>query len=167
LPKDFEATMPGDLVQSDTKHVPFFGQRRYFYVIKDCLTKMTSIHVSTNISSKQSRIAFQNIKRHIPYEIKNSQNDNGSENLKELVTYLADKGINQYFIRPRTPKDDAFVENMIGTIEKEFIQQGKLAFNIEEQQRLIDEWLIEYHTFRPHQALGYLTPHEYYEKIKK
>lgn len=167
LPKDFEATMPGDLVQSDTKHVPFFGQRRYFYVIKDCLTKMTSIHVSTNISSKQSKIAFQNVKKHIPYEIKNSQNDNGSENLKELVTYLAGKGINQYFIRPRTPKDDAFVENMIGTIEREFIQQGKLTFNIEEQQKLIDEWLVEYHTFRPHQALGYLTPYEYYEKIRK
>lgn len=166
LPKDFKVTMPGDLVQSDTKHVPFFGQRRYFYVIKDCLTKMTSIHVSTNISSKQSAIAFQNTKKHIPYEIRNSQNDNGSENLKELSTYLANKGINQYFIRPRTPKDDAFVENMIGTIEREFIQQGKLTFNIKEQQKLIDEWLVEYHTFRPHQALGYLTPCEYYEKIR-
>lgn len=167
LPKDFKAILPGDLVQSDTKHVLFFGQRRYFYVIKDCLTKMASIHVSTNISSKQSKIAFQNIKRHIPYEIKNSQNDNGSENLKELIAHLADKGIKQYFIRPRTPKDDAFVENMIGTIEREFIQQGKLTFNIKEQQRLVDEWLEEYHTFRPHQALGYLTPYEYYEKIKK
>jgi transposase InsO family protein len=25
----------------------------------------------------------------------------------------------------------------------------------------------KYHTYRPHQALNYLTPYEYYEKIKK
>jgi len=167
LPKDFQAALPGDLVQSDTKHIPFFGQKRYFYVIADCLTKMTSVHVSTSISSKQSKIAFERAGKHIPYRIKNSQNDNGSENLLELSKYLKKNKINQYFTRPRTPKDNSFVERMIGTIEREFIQQGKLAFDVREQQRLIDEWLDEYHNFRPHQSLGYLTPNEYYAKIKQ
>lgn len=167
LPKGFKAAKPGDLVQSDTKHIPFFGQKRYFYVISDCLTKMTSIHVSTSISSKQSCIAFEKAGKHIPYEIKNCQNDNGSENLLELGKYLEKNNINQYFTRPRTPKDNSFVERMIGTVEKEFIQQGNLAFDIKEQQRLIDEWLDEYHNFRPHQSLGYLTPSEYYAKIKQ
>jgi len=166
LPKDFKLLRPGDLVQSDTKHIPFFGPKRYFYVIKDCLTKMVSISVSASISSRQSGLAFENAKKHIPYPIKNIQNDNGSENLKELIKYLRDNDINQYFTRPRTPKDNAFVENMIGTIEREFIQQGKLTFDIKEQQQLIDDWLNEYHRFRPHQALNYLTPQEYYEKIK-
>jgi transposase InsO family protein len=166
LPKDFKVISPGDLVQSDTKHIRFFGTKRYLYVIKDCLTKMVSIQVSTSISSKQSTLAFENAGRHIPYPIRNSQNDNGSENLKELIPYLEAKNINQYFTRPRTPKDNAFVENMIGTIEREFIQQGKLIHGIKEQQELIDDWLEEYHTVRPHQALNYLTPQEYYEKIK-
>lgn len=166
LPKEFRAAKPGDLIQSDTKHIPFFGPKRYFYVIKDCLTKMVSIQVSSSISSKQSRLAFENVKRHIPYPIENINTDNGSENLKELVKYCDDNGINHYFSRPRTPKDNSFVENMIGTIEREFIQQGKLTFEIKEQQKLIDQYLEEYHKFRPHQALGYLTPYEYYEKIK-
>lgn len=166
LPKGFEATSPGDLVQSDTKHISFFGPKRYFYVIKDCLTKMVSIKVSANISSRQSRLAFQNAGKHIPYTIKNCNTDNGSENLKELINYCQENNINHYFSRPRTPKDNTFVENMIGTIEREFIQQGKLTFDIKEQQELIDDWLEEYHNFRPHQALGYLTPNEYYEKIK-
>ncbi len=52
LPKDFKALSPGDLVQADTKHIPFFGPKMYFYVIKDCLTKMVSIKVSYSISSK-------------------------------------------------------------------------------------------------------------------
>lgn len=166
LPKDFKVAGPGDLIQSDTKHISFFGPKRYFYVVKDCLTKMVSIRVSASISSKQSRITFETSKRHIPYPIKNIHTDNGSENLLELADYCKKNNITHYFSRPRTPKDDAFVENMIGTIEREFIQQGKLAFNVEEQQELIDEYLEEYHKFRPHQALGYLTPYEYYEKIK-
>lgn len=167
LPKSFKVARPGDLVQSDTKHIPFFGSKRYFYVITDCLTKMASIHVSTSISSKQSRVAFERVGKHIPYQISNSQNDNGSENLLELSKYLARNNIKQYFIRPRTPKDNSFVERLIGTIEREFIQQGKLTFDVKEQQELIDEWLDEYHNFRPHQSLGYLTPSEYYEKIKQ
>jgi transposase len=166
LPKEFKISNPGDLVQSDTKHVPFFGPKRYFYVITDCLTKITSIRVSSSISSKQSELAFKDSTKHFPYPIKNSQNDNGSENLKYLREYLEKENINQYFTRPRTPKDDAFVERMIGTIEREFIQQGHLTFEITEQQKLIDEWLDKYHTYRPHQSLNYLTPFEYYEKIK-
>lgn len=166
LPKDFKAIYPGDLVQADTKHVSFFGPKRYFYVIVDCLTKITSIHVSRNISSEQSYIALKNSSRHFPYRIKNWQNDHGSENLKTLQNNLKANGINQYFSRPRTPQDNSFVERMIGTIEREFIQQGKLVFDLEEQQKIIDEWLEKYHTYRPHQALGYLTPYEYYEKIK-
>jgi len=167
LPKGFTVAQPGDLVQSDTKHIPFFGPKRYLYVITDCLTKMASIHVSTSISSKQSRIAFERVGKHIPYQIRNSQNDNGSENYLELAKYLQENNINQYFTRPRTPKDNSFVERMIGTIEREFIQQGKLAFDVADLQIAIDEWLDEYHNFRPHQSLGYLTPHEYYEKIKQ
>jgi putative transposase len=166
LPKDFKVSNPGDLVQSDTKHISFFGPKRYFYVITDCMTKITSIRVSSSISSRQSQLAFECARKHFPYKIKNSQNDNGSENLKELRNYLKEKEINQYFIRPRTPKDNSFVERMIGTIEREFIQQGNLTFDIKEQQELIDKWLNKYHTYRPHQSLNYLTPYEYYEKIK-
>lgn len=166
LPKEFKVAQPGDLVQSDTKHIPFFGPKMYFYVIKDCLTKMVSIKVSAKISSKQSRLAYEESGRHIPYQIRNIHTDNGPENLKELADFCGENQINHYFSRPRTPQDDAFVENMIGTIEREFIQQGKLAFDLEEQQKLIDQYLDEYHNFRPHQALGYLTPSEYYERIK-
>lgn len=166
LPKDFQIARPGDLIQQDTKHASFFGVKQYFFVFTDCLTKITAIKVSTNISSKQSKLAFKHARSFFPYDIKNSQNDNGSEHLKDLRNYLRKENINQYFIRPRTPKDNSFVERMIGTIEREFIQRGKLSQDVKAQQKLIDEWLVKYHTYRPHQALNYLTPYEYYEKIR-
>jgi len=45
------------------------------------------------------------------------------------------------------------------------VQQGNLVSSLDEQQRKIDAWLDEYHNFRPHQSLGYLTPNEYYQKV--
>jgi transposase InsO family protein len=165
LPKGFQALKPGDLIQSDTKHISFFGPKRYWYVIIDCVTKIVSIHVSSSPTSRQAQLAVEKAQRQFPFAIRHWHNDNGSENLKHLAQYLHDQQIPQYFSRPRTPKDDAFVERMIGTIERECIEQGKLAFDIVDQQRLVDEWLVEYHTFRPHQALAYLTPYQFYEKL--
>jgi transposase InsO family protein len=165
LPKGFKASKPGDLVQSDTKHISFFGPKRYWYVIIDSVSKMVSIHVSSSPTSRQARIAVEKAREEFPFPIRHWQNDNGSENLKEVFQYLKEEDIPQYFTRPRTPKDDAFVERMIGTIERECIEQGKLAFDIEDQQRIVDEWLLEYHSFRPHQSLGYLTPLQFYEKL--
>ena len=66
---------------------------------------------------------------------------------------------------PYTPVSHPFVERLIGTMEREFVQQGNLVSGIEAQQRRIDAWLDEYHNFRPHQSLGYLTPNEYYLKV--
>lgn len=165
LPKGFQAMQPGDLIQSDTKHISFFGSKRYWYVTIDCVTKIASIHVSSSPTSRQARLAVEKARSQFPFAVRNWHNDNGSENMKELSQYLHTERIPQYFSRPRTPQDDTFVERMIGTIERECIEQGKLAFDIADQQRIVDEWLVEYHTFRPHQSLGYLTPFQFYEKI--
>jgi putative transposase len=165
LPKGYLLAAPGDLVQSDTKHIRFNGVKRYWYVTIDCVTKMASIHISANPTSHQARLAVQKARSQFPFPIKAWHNDNGSENLKELSQYLEDEQIPQYFSRPRTPEDDAYVERLIGTIERECIEQGILTFDLMEQQQIIDEWLVQYHTFRPHQSLGYLTPQAFYEKL--
>ncbi|HEY1645225.1 MAG TPA: integrase core domain-containing protein [Candidatus Saccharimonadales bacterium] len=36
----------------------------------------------------------------------------------------------------------------------------------QDQQLVIDEWLKKYHSYRPHQALGYLTPDAYKAKLE-
>ena len=47
------------------------------------------------------------------------QTDNGSEFLGELDRYLKEKGIEQYFSYPRTPKTNSNVERLIRSIEEE------------------------------------------------
>lgn len=164
LPKNHDIVRPGDLIESDMKHLPFLGQKRYCFVAIDCAGKGVAIRISTTPSSHQNSSLVDQTKANFPFPIKAWENDNGSENLRDFYLKLRAEDIPQYFTYPYCPKDKPFVERIIGTMEREFIQQGKLTSDLHEQQRLIDEWLDEYHNFRPHQSLGYLTPNEYYQK---
>jgi len=164
LSKDYPIKAPGDLIESDTKHMPFLGQKRYCFVAIDCVGKAIAVKISSTPSSAQNSLLIEQIKQTFPFSIKSWRNDNGGENLKDFQEALEEAEISQYFTHPSCPKDKPFVERVIGTIEREFIQQGKLACDVKTQQKLINEWLDEYHNYRPHQALGYLTPNEYYKK---
>jgi transposase InsO family protein len=79
---------------------------------------------------------------------------------------LKDKQTPHYFARPRTHKDTTHVERFIGTLERECIQWGGISIDLADQQAIIDTWLHKYHSYRPHQALNYLTPNEFLDKLK-
>ncbi len=140
------------------KHVSFFGMRRYFFVGIDCVTKRLAVHVGTNSSSRQASRLLDKVQQTFPYPVTQLRVDNGSENLKDFYARAEALGMQQYFTRPHQPKDKPFVERVIGTIEREFIQQGKLALDLTQQRQLVEEWVIHYNTFRPHQSLNNLTP---------
>lgn len=164
LPRDYAIKMPGDLIESDTKHLPFLGKKRYAFVAVDCVGKGVVIRLATSPSSLKNSMLIETAREAFPFTIKAWENDHGSENLKDFHTKLTEKEIPHYFAYPYCPDDKPYVERIIGTLEREFVQQGNLVSDIEEQQRRIDSWLDEYHNFRPHQSLGYLTPNEYYHE---
>lgn len=164
LPRDYSLTRPGDLIESDTKHLPFLGKKRYAFVAVDCVGKGAVIRVSRTPSSLQNSVLITQAKTAFPFSIKAWENDNGPENLKDFHAALESNEIPHYFSYPYCPDDKPYVERLIGTLEREFVQQGNLVTDLDDQQRRIDRWLNEYHNFRPHQSLGYLTPNEYYQK---
>ncbi len=88
-------------------------------------------------------------------------NDNGSENFDQAYAYLKQIGVTQYFARPHTPKDKPHVENIIGKLQQECLDEDRSADNVAKLQIQINRWLNDYHFFRPHQALNYLTPAEF------
>lgn len=164
LPHDYSLAKPGDLIESDTKHIPFLGKKRYAFVAIDCVGKGATITIAATPSSAQNSALITKAKDSFPFHIKAWENDHGPENLKDFRAALLKKKIPQYFAYPYCPDDKPYVERLIGTLEREFVQQGNLRSDMKEQQRRIDAWLDEYHNFRPHQSLGYLTPNEYYLK---
>lgn len=166
-PKDLVVKEPGDLVEVDVKHLPMLGSKRYAFVVIDLVLRRAFIHVASTISSRQAATAWQKVCELWGLVPSAVLNDNGSENLGAFAKLLEEMEVDQYFARPYTPKDKPHVERFIGTLERECIQWGGLVTDLADQQAVIDEWLTKYHSYRPHAALGYLTPNEYAAKLER
>ncbi len=164
-PSSLKPSKPGDLVEVDVKHLPHLGSKHYGFVAIDVVTKQVAVHVTASISAKQGEVAWQKAVARLGLP-KAVLTDNGSENLGAFAALLQTQQLPHYFARPRTPKDKPHVERFIGTLEREFIQWGGVALDVADQQELVDAWLKKYHSYRPHQALGYLTPDAYLAKLR-
>lgn len=164
-PRGLRVTSPGDLVEFDVKHLPSVGAKRYGFVAIDVVSKRASIHVAQTISSHQAAIAWKKAVRRLglPQAV---MTDNGHENLGAFAELLQTQPTAHYFARPHTPKDKPHVERFIGSLERECIQWGGVATNLADQQEIINQWLAKYHSYRPHQSLGYLTPDEYHATLE-
>jgi transposase InsO family protein len=163
-PKNFKPISPGDLIEVDVKHLPHINGRRYGFVAIDVITKQATVHVSSTISSAQGALAWKKAiyKLGLPKAV---LTDNGSENMGAFAELLQNQPTDHYWARPYTPKDKPHVERFIGTLEKECLQWGGVTVDLNDQQQVIDSWLQKYHSYRPHQSLGYLTPDEYKAKL--
>lgn len=163
-PSSLKPSKPGDLIEVDVKHLPHLGPKHYGFVAIDVVSRQATVHVARTISAHQGAIAWAKAveKLGIPRAV---LTDNGSENLGAFAELLRSQAADHYFAHPRTPKDKPHVERFIGTLEKEFIQWGGVAIDLADQQAMVDAWLAKYHQYRPHQALGYLTPNEYLAKL--
>ncbi len=164
-PKDFKPINPGDLIEIDVKHLPHINGKRYGFVAVDVITKQASVHVSTSISSAQGALAWKKAIHRLGMP-KAVLTDNGSENMGAFAKLVESQPAEHYWARPYTPKDKPHVERFIGTLEKECLQWGGVTIDQKDQQQIIDNWLHKYHTYRPHQALNYLTPDEYKAKLQ-
>jgi putative transposase len=87
--------------------------------------------------------------------------DNGPEFTgKALEQWAYSHGVALDFSRPGTPTDNPFIESFNGKLRAECLDQHHFA-SIEEAQVLIESWRRDYNEYRPHRALGGLTPSEY------
>jgi len=90
--------------------------------------------------------------------------DNGPEFIsKALDAWAYRNGGQLEFSRPGKPTDNAFVESFNGHFRQECLDQHWFT-SLEEARQVIEAWRIEYHTERPHRALGQQTPMAYASK---
>ena len=64
------------------------------------------------------------------------------------------------FIRPRKPVDNGLIESFNGRLRDECLNVH-LFWSLEDAREKLEEWRLDYNSFRPHSALGQLTPDEY------
>jgi len=159
-PHNLKANGPRQVIEFDMKHIWASGHQHYAFVAVDIFSKEALIRIASTPSSHQAKLALEQVLTRFGSDIC-VVTDNGSENFKYACAYLKDQNITQYFARPHTPKDKPHVENLIGKLQQECLNEDRTQKTSEECQIQVNGWLNDYHYFRPHQALNYLTPDEF------
>lgn len=130
------------------------------------ITRMSTSQVYKQATSKNARIFLEHVLNTFDFEIKSIQVDGGSEFMAEFEDCCKEKGIKLYVLPPRSPKINGKVERANGTYRYEFWNVWDIPTEIEEVKEMLQEFEYHYNYERPHQSLNYLTPVEYYNKIK-
>ena len=167
FPRGLRISEPGDMIQMDTKHIMLPGGKRFYqFTAIDVLSKRKVMRVYPSESSRNGAKFLKECLTGFPFPIKAVQTDNGSTFQGEFDKLCQEKGIPHYFIYPRTPKQNSYVEISQEADEREFYQQGNVCSLLPVMQRKIKEWEDIWNNVRPHEALGQLTPSEYLLKLQ-
>ena len=158
---------PGFLVALDAITIYWGGLKRYILTAVDTVSKIPFARMYTTKSSKNAADFLSRLFYLLDGSFLNALHDNGSEFHKEFILACQKLGINQYWSRPKTPQDNPMDERFNRTLKEEFLALGHfnpdpLLFNKD-----LTEWLIEFVFVRPHQALGYDTPWQFYQRTAK
>ena len=167
FPKGFKIAFEGDMVQMDTKHVNLTGASRiYQFTAIDVLSKRRVLRYYPSLSSMSGAKFLRECLSAFPFRIKAVQTDNGSEFQKHFDALCKELNMPHYFIYPRTPKQNTYVEISHAADQREFYSKGNTGSDIKATQKRLSEWEYTWNYIRPHQSLGYLTPEEYSNKYK-
>lgn len=167
FPKGLVISRPGDMVQMDVKHIMLVGGHKFYqFTAIDVLTKRRILRVYPSESSRNGALFLRDCLANFPFPVKAIQTDNGSTFLKDFDKLCKEIEIIHYFIYPRTPKQNTYVEISHEADKYEFYQQGNVYSNIETMQSKLKEWQDTWNNIRPHQALNYLTPTEYLARLQ-
>jgi len=155
---------PYFLFQLDTIVIYRGSLKRYILTALDHASKLGYARMYKNKSSRCAADFLYRLRYLVGQPIENLQTDNGGEFAWEFERASAGLGIQRYFSRVKTPKDNPEIERFNQTLEYEWLYNSNLSLDPDELNGRLTEWLIEYDFHRPHQSLAYLTPIAYIEK---
>lgn len=156
---------PGGLIQMDTKHIMLpGGKKHYQFTAIDVLTKQRMLEVYSSESSKNGADFLLACQKEFDFKIAAVQTDNGTPWQKEFEKLCLKQKLIHYYIYPKNPKQNTYVEISHGADQREFYEQGNVRIDKEMMREKLKEWQIIWNEIRPHEALNYLTPKAYFLK---
>jgi transposase InsO family protein len=148
----------GFIICLDTVMAVRNGLRRYIFTAVDKYGKVAFARMYTSKSTINSADFLQRLRYLLDGKVPRVGHDNGSEFGKRFKRTCQEFGIEQYYSRVRTPKDNPENERFNRTLRTEFLSQGNMHSDIRISNRKMTDWLIEYNFERPHESLGYHPP---------
>lgn len=143
----------------------WYGKRRVIFTAIEDLTKIGYARVYGSNASIHAADFLKRLRYLVAGAIDLSHQDNGSEFKGAFEKACQELGIAQVFSRVRTPTDNAALERFNWTVQDEWLSMSETGLDDILKANLdLTEWLIEYNTHRPHEALDYQTPFGYAEE---
>lgn len=164
MPKGYTIRAPGDLVQIDTlKLLLMSDDVRCHFSARDVVSRWDCARAYRRQTSFAAARFLEYLETKLPFEIKAIQIDGGSEFMKDFEEAVRERNIKLFVIPPRSPKLNGYVERANRMYREEFYEVETIGHTLKEHNRQLEklEYICNY--VRPHQALDYLTPAEYYE----
>lgn len=178
-PKEIKDYRPGALIEKDMKYVVKQGQFTntekvgakenfwYQHTEIDSFTRIRAVELVKDSTSATAAEAHERAVTRFPFPIACENTDNGSENNGDFTDMMQAKNVFHFYSKVGTPTDNPRVERSHLTDDNEFYRRVGVCKTFERQREENLKWEWIYNFKRPHQALGYLTPMEFYELWKK
>lgn len=148
---------PREVIQMDTVELGAV----YAFTAIDTYTKESAVVMRPGLTAQDGRLALEHFARRFgPAQI--IQTDGGSEFEKDFAEAVQLYAQEHVIARPYKKNDQAFIECFNGTLRRE--EFGRTPFKIGDlllAQQRADEFLVYYHTQRPHLALDMKTPAQF------
>ena len=139
---------------------------RTFNVLEDFNREILAIEIDTSLTSSRLIRVFEQLaeQRPLPAVLRT---DNGPEFLGSDFTAWCDAhGIFIDYIEPGKPNQNAFIERFNRSYRTEVLSVY-LFSSLDEVREITWKWMQEYNEERGHDALGKLTPVEFYQYSRK
>jgi transposase InsO family protein len=164
LPQNHPMEKPGDLIVLDSiiEYVGPNFKKLYFVTCVDMATRIGMAMATASHSSLEASKLLEAMETILQVPIKSVLTDNGSEFLAHFHKACLDRNIYHFFIRPRTPKDNAVAERFNQTLQRNFYWRTDLTKDPWEINADLTKWLFEYNILRPHESLHMRPPAVYY-----
>lgn len=128
---------------------------------RDVVSRWDVIDASSQATAAAATRFIASIQERMPFRVKAIQVDGGSEFQNVFEEACERLGIRLFVLPPRSPKLNGHVERANRTHTEEFYEVTDSEFDIASLNPALHHWEMVYNTVRPHQALRYLTPHQY------
>ena len=153
----------GELIQIDHMDIELLGVKHFKAICP--LTKIVVEQAYTRATSDIAAKFLRFVQEKLPFPIKSIQVDGGSEFMGTFEKECKNQGIPLFVLPPRSPEYNGHVERGNATVKYEFYYRYDDPKGLGCIQKSLQKFVDFYNGFRPHQALQYLTPLQYYKKL--
>src|SRR3990172_4161179 len=164
-PKDYQAYQPGDIVQVDTLDLrPLPGVVLKHFTARDVVSRWDVVEVYSGATARTATDFLAGQQERSPFPLWAIQVDGGSEFMAQFEDACRERGVKLFVLPPRSPKLNGHARRAQRTHKEEVYYRLTSATTLTQVNKLLSRWEDIHNTYRPHQALGQITPLAFFRK---